>query len=279
MSGAEGEILRIARALRASGPLCDECFGRPFAQRGRGWSNADRGRALRVLLSMSKSPSHLEDPARSGCWVCGGLFAEVDRWAERAAASAAPFEYETYLFGVTLPPRLAAAESLLEERFPTGTGESMKHAFNRELGKAFERLTGRGTVSFSAPDLTFQVDPAADALSVRAAPLFVAGRYRKLARGIPQTHWPCRACRGRGCSACGGTGKQYPESVEELIAGPFVVAARAQSARLHGAGREDIDARAPPHQGHLSLLPERAQGGQKHERVAQGRGPDDEQVH
>ena len=73
--------------------------------------------------------------------------------------------------------------------------------------------------------------------------LFIYGRYRKLERGIPQTHWDCRTCRGAGCERCGFTGKQYPDSVEELIARPIVAALVADGAVLHGSGREDIDAR------------------------------------
>ncbi len=58
-----------------------------------------------------------------------------------------------------------------------------------------------------------------------------------------RTKWPCGWCRGRGGASCGFTGKQYPESVEEWIAAPLLEAAGAEAAHLHGAGREDIDAR------------------------------------
>jgi tRNA pseudouridine synthase 10 len=73
--------------------------------------------------------------------------------------------------------------------------------------------------------------------------LYVYGRYCKLERGIPQTKWPCRLCRGRGCEGCDFTGKQYPDSVEEIIASSLIDLVGASSACLHGAGREDIDAR------------------------------------
>ena len=85
--------------------------------------------------------------------------------------------------------------------------------------------------------------PEAGTIEIDIASVFVYGRYRKLERGIPQTHWPCRRCRGRGCAECGGTGKQYADSVEELVGAPFVQACHASGAILHGAGREDIDAR------------------------------------
>ncbi|NLD57022.1 MAG: tRNA pseudouridine(54/55) synthase Pus10, partial [Methanomicrobiales archaeon] len=67
--------------------------------------------------------------------------------------------------------------------------------------------------------------------------------YQKFERGIPQTHWDCRACKGKGCEKCNFTGAQYLDSVEELIGRPVIAAFEATTAVLHGAGREDIDAR------------------------------------
>jgi tRNA pseudouridine synthase 10 len=228
--------IELGRRILAAGPICDECLGRRFAKVGRGLLNAERGRALR---------EQLDEPGVVGtCWVCGGLFDRADVWAERAARRASGIEFETYLFGVELSARVEEMEALLEERYPTEDAESAKHAFNRVVGKAFEARLGRpATVAFVGPDLSFVVDVAADALRLHVASLYVYGRYRKLVRGIPQTRWPCRRCRGRGCTTCGFTGKQYPESVEEWIAAPLLDAADAEGAHLHGAGREDIDAR------------------------------------
>ncbi|MGP8322297.1 MAG: tRNA pseudouridine(54/55) synthase Pus10, partial [Methanosarcinaceae archaeon] len=53
---------------------------------------------------------------------------------------------------------------------------------------------------------------------------------------------PCRKCKGRGCEACNQTGKQYPESVDELVSAPLMVATQSAGTKFHGAGREDIDA-------------------------------------
>ena len=232
----DGRQLEHARGILGAGPICDECLGRPFAHVGRGLANAERGRAIRERLS--------ESGKRGTCWVCGGLFARAGEWANRAVEVAKGVEFATYLFGVRLSPRLEEMERLFDQRFPSGEGESLKHAFNRVVGKAFEaRLDRPATVAFTAPDISFVVDLAANALDVYLASLYVYGRYRKLARGIPQTKWPCRRCRGRGCGSCGFTGKQYPESVEEWISAPLLEATGAEGARLHGAGREDIDAR------------------------------------
>ena len=72
-------------------------------------------------------------------------------------------------------------------------------------------------------------------------PLFIEGKYRKLVRGIPQTKWPCTVCKGKGCEACDYTGKQYKDTVEDLIAKDLLKMTRGSSTKFHGSGREDID--------------------------------------
>ena len=80
-------------------------------------------------------------------------------------------------------------------------------------------------------------------VEVQVNSVFFYGRYQKFERGIPQTHWDCRACPGQGCEKCNFTGAQYLDSVEELIGRPVIETFDADNAVLHGAGREDIDAR------------------------------------
>ena len=230
-------VATAAKIVRA-GPICDECLGRAFARLGHGLSNAERGRALRTLLSM-----HDVHGKNGTCWVCGGAFEHIEEWAKRSLAMSNGIDFGSYLFGVKPTPRVIQGEKLFLERFPTDTYEPLKHAFNREVGKAFEMLAGHATVDLCHPHLSFVIDLSADLIDLKVRSLYAYGRYRKLVRGIPQTRWPCRKCKGVGCVACNFTGKQYPESVEELIAAPFLVAAGADEAYLHGAGREDIDAR------------------------------------
>ncbi len=231
-------ILTTAGAILRAGPICDECLGRAFARLGHGFANAERGQALRTILAMQGTSGK-----PGTCWVCDGLFDRVDDWAQRALTLAEGIEFDSYLFGVRLTPRLKQAEKLFSERFKTETAEPLKHAFNREVGKAFEALAGHGTVDLTHPHLSFIIDPERDEIGVSILSLYMYGRYRKLVRGIPQTRWPCRKCGGAGCEQCSFTGKQYPESVEELIAPLFLAGADGTEAHLHGAGREDIDAR------------------------------------
>ncbi len=231
-------LVATARTILRAGPICDECLGRAFAKVGHGFSNAERGAALRTALE------EIGEQRKSGvCWVCGGVFEHIDGWAEKAQQMIRGFEYHTYLFGSKLSPRIIQAEKLFRERFPTDTYESFKHALNREMGKAFEAQAESITVDFNSPHVWFVIDLSTGKIDLKVRSLYIYGRYRKLLRGIPQTRWPCRKCGGKGCEACNFTGKQYPESVEELIADPFLHQAGANEAYLHGAGREDIDAR------------------------------------
>lgn len=237
-----GEVLAqvalTAANILAAGPICDACLGGAFGRLGHGLTNEERARSLRGVAAL------VGERGKPGpCWVCGDVFGEAEAWAARARAEVGEIEFATYLCAVRPSLRWQEAERLLVERFHLAHAEPQKHAWNRTVGKAFERLAGHGTVDFSDPDVKFTIDPAAGTIEIDIASVFVYGRYRKLERGIPQTHWPCRRCRGRGCAECGGTGKQYADSVEELVGAPFVQACHASGAILHGAGREDIDAR------------------------------------
>ncbi len=234
----------LAVQLLRAGSLCDQCLGQQFARIGHGLTGADRGRLMRAIARPALKGAEL---APGPCWVCGDAFAHVPAWAERAVELLADHEVGTFLFGVRLSPRLEATQEFLAERFPSPWAEPIRRELNRCLGRAFERVLAEGGrsagVHFSRPDVRFTVDVERSAVDMHVAAAFFRGRYRKLVRGIPQTHWPCRECRGRGCATCGGSGKQYPESVEELVVPAFVRACRGTGAKLHGAGREDVDAR------------------------------------
>jgi tRNA pseudouridine synthase 10 len=241
------ELFERAREILSAEQICDRCLGRCFARLGTEFSNPERGRSLRVVLAMLRDrPVTTVEP--EACSICRGVLHSVDEWAGRLAERLREYEFRTYLVGTRVPAKIEEAERALWERYkiPRDQTEPIKQEFNREVGKRLEgRLVTEGrraTVDFSHPEATVLIDLAREELDVRIRSLYIYGRYRKLARGSPQTKWPCRHCKGRGCSECGGTGKQYPESVEELIAVPVMEAAGGEGHTLHGAGREDIDA-------------------------------------
>ncbi|WP_411967291.1 tRNA pseudouridine(54/55) synthase Pus10 [Haloferax sp. YSSS75] len=241
-------ILEDARELEASGPVCDACLGRAFADRSFGLTNAERGKSLRVAAALDADEPY-EPVETEACWVCEGECARFDEWAERCAASIDDVEVETYQVGTRAPPLVEENEMLLREGagLPDDAGELFKSEFNREVGKRVGRLTGT-EVDFTRPDVQFLLDIEADTVERQLNSAFVYGRYRKLERDIPQTEWPCRECDGSGykgkepCDYCGGSGYLYEHSVEGFVAPVVMDVMDGVEATFHGAGREDVDA-------------------------------------
>ncbi len=213
--------------------LCDSCLGRLAAHLGHGMTNAERGRILRAELN---------PPLPDECWLCKGLVDEIDKFSDLVMNEFAGWEFKTFLIGSRVAPDVAAREEELWTAVGSLHAEPIKGEINREVGKRIESRTDK-VVDFEHPDVVAVVETAFDVVNLQVNPLFIAGRYMKLVRGIPQTRWPCRKCLGKGCEHCGGKGKMYETSVEEVIAAVVMEQSGGDGHALHGMGREDVDAR------------------------------------
>ncbi|MEN6443726.1 MAG: tRNA pseudouridine(54/55) synthase Pus10 [Methanoregula sp.] len=222
------------------GDCCDHCLGRFFGKRSHGLTNDERGQGLRIARALAENQPYTKFTGT--CWVCGNFFDSVPAWAEKVVAAFEGIEYSSFLVGCRVPPLIAENEEMIWSDLALAEPEPFKSEVNREVGKAVSLITGK-TVDFKKPDLVAILDVAGDIVEVQINSVFFYGRYCKFERGIPQTHWNCRTCKGAGCEKCNFTGKQYLDSVEELIGRPVIEAFAAENAVLHGAGREDIDAR------------------------------------
>ncbi len=273
----DSQILEVARAILREGAICDHCLGRQFAKLSTGTTNLDRGRAIRLVLDMIASMSADNDEADAGadtavlgqgpdvepesdtapkpvhtgepgqakperCWVCNGVFEELGTWVSRALKALDGCEHGNFLVGTRLSGLLSENEELLWEIVGTDYAEPLKSELNREVGKRISDTTQKG-VDFTKPDVVAMLDLADAAVRLQIRSVYICGRYNKLVRGIPQTRWSCRACRGQGCEECGFTGQMSVESVEELVATRVIDALSAVDTVFHGAGREDVDAR------------------------------------
>ncbi len=231
-------ILDDVEKILGYGDICDHCLGRLFGKLSHGLSNDERGKALRIALALEKNhPSIPPGP----CWICGDLFSRTEEWADRVIAATEGIEYKTFVIGTRVPPVMAECEEIVWSDLSLAHAEPLKSEMNREVGKAVARKSGR-TADPKHPDLLAILNLSEERVEVQIQPVFFYGRYRKLVRGIPQTHWHCRNCQGAGCEKCNFTGKQYMDSVEELIGRPVMRLFSAENAVLHGSGREDIDA-------------------------------------
>jgi tRNA pseudouridine synthase 10 len=270
------DVLEKAFELLSKYPLCDHCLGRQFALLGYNMENNVRGKALKVSLTIQASDlaqeknadgiKRLKVLAANGfsreaqetlkhlkkrlpkteadlkCSLCEGKFELVDSLTQQALELIANYEFTTFLVGIELPTRIEEREDEFKAALNISYGESIKHEFGRLLGKALAKQTGK-EAEYLIPDLVVVFNPFLEKIRLQVNPLFVAGRYRKLLRTIPQSKWFCSDCRGRGCVKCGGTGKLYAESVEELSSKPLLLITLGEDAFLHASGREDIDAR------------------------------------
>ncbi|MBS3053558.1 MAG: tRNA pseudouridine(54/55) synthase Pus10 [Candidatus Aenigmarchaeota archaeon] len=227
-------------------PACDNCLGRQFGQLLSGFTNNERGKLLRTIAAMSidnedykgaADMSNFHDyafhnleikakTARKQCSVCGDIFARLEKHAEKIAKNR-QYEYKTFLIGTRLSSGLIEKEEALWERVGIDYCEPLKAEINREIGKLAEAAT-KTRFSRKNPDVNMIVNFGSGKIEITPNPIFIYGEYQKLKRGIPQTKWPS---------------KKYRTSVEEIIAKPFMLATRGRGHKLHGMGREDIDAR------------------------------------
>ncbi|MFA4861016.1 tRNA pseudouridine(54/55) synthase Pus10 [Methanoregula sp.] len=234
------ELQEQVKAILAYGECCDHCLGRFFGKRSHGLSNDERGRGLKIALAIAENQPYKKFTGT--CWVCGNFFDDVSLWADRVIEATKGIEFSTLLVGCRVPPLIAENEEMVWSDLSLAEPEPFKSEVNREVGKAVSARIGK-LVDFKKPELVLILDAAKGTVEVQINSAFFYGRYQKFERGIPQTHWDCRACRGAGCEKCNFTGAQYLDSVEELIGRPVIEMFDADNAVLHGAGREDIDAR------------------------------------
>ncbi len=267
------DILDKAQAILEKHSLCDHCIGRQFALLGYGLEDQKRGETVKLFLTMKAHQQMLLGEKegvrllkimatngstemaveilkktkkrvgkRKECHLCEGKFKLLPELATNAVERLNSYEFRTFLVGVELPPEVEEREDEFKAEFGVKHGESMRNELSRELGKAISKATNKDA-DYKKPDILVVVNPFSRQVSIRSNPLYIAGRYRKTMRGIPQSEWICWVCGGKGCPRCNGTGRMYAESVEELIGKPVLERALGEDISLHAAGREDIDVR------------------------------------
>ena len=243
------EILAKASSLieLTNGNICNHCLGRKFSDVVEGNGNVERGEKIRKALEL---PEYDED---TKCDICSDIFKEIDSSLLDLVCEKIDFlevEFDTFVVGCKLPKEIVEKDAEISEKLGLDV-EILKREVNREMGKILEKNLPQ-EVDFDKEDVIIMADfrkmlkeDVENPLQVRIQinPIFIEGRYNKLVRNIPQTKWPCRKCKGRGCEACNFTGKQYPESVEELLSETALKYSKGYEAKFHGAGREDIDVR------------------------------------
>lgn len=155
----------------------------------------------------------------------------VEQLVEKIAKALQGYELRSFLVGCTFEDYLSEeAKRMLRKEF---------QAF---LVKKLEEKLGI-KADYSNADVEILVNFNQDLVFFLIKSVYIYGRYRKYARGLPQTKYYCFKCKGKGCNYCNYKGVLSNESVEEIIAKYALPLFEAPEAKFHGAGREDKDVR------------------------------------
>ena len=243
-------VEEIPRAPRPAGlkhvvrqGTCDACLGRVGGKRTYGQSLEDAGQGIRA--SVVEQDSHLANIREDEplCPFCENLFEEVDLLADIIFDAIEPYDVSRLQLGARFPKDQMETEEKLRKRLGAGGSDPLKSSLVEEIGKRLkDRLEGVTLVN-DKPDVLALIDVLTLTVELDVRAVYIYGRYRKLERGIPQTRWPCRACKGRGCERCNHTGLQYEKSVQDLVGNPMLEIFGGTEHAFHGMGREDIDVR------------------------------------
>lgn len=253
-------IVKIASEILSMGYVCNRCLGRAFAKLLHGMTNEERGKIVRDFIALSldsganinvKMENFQEynfrklenvEHARRVCQVCEDIFSNiVPKLGEEAFRKAKAYEFENFLVGTVLDKKLYENDEALLKISPE-YGESIKDEINREIGKSLCEKLGK-IVDHKDPQLIILVNLKKLRVELKSKSIYVYGGYKKLVRGIPQTTWYCRRCRGKGCKFCNWRGKMYRSSVQQVIEKPLLRITGGKRSRFHGSGREDVDVR------------------------------------
>ena len=262
--------------------ICIHCLGRMFSLLGSYTTNYDRGNSLLLAITMENHkkflsgdnalqkeaiknlkllaenanyiPSqkvlineglvYLKNESNQKCYLCNNIFFDIHNYIEESRRILTEIEFDSFLIGSSPSAQIINREDRFKTEFKLLEAESFKSHFNRVIGKKLTNILNK-VPKFYQPDVLLIISFDFDTFSINliVKSLFIFGKYNKLIRGIPQTHWFCKKCMGAGCELCNFTGKQYQITIEDLISPEFLIASKANESKFHGAGREDIDVR------------------------------------
>ena len=224
-------------------PFCFSCLGRVFGLVGFGVDNRERGIEIlnQIELSANKEFESILICSSSECRICDGLISEIGDFVDIIAEEMSTFDFETFKIGNIVDKDIINLESDFQSIFGEGIGESIKSQLNREIGIGLSERLGLSAL-MNSPDIVAIIDTRYNTVDLEVKSLFIEGNYNKYDRTVPQTRWPCSSCKGLGCNKCNNTGQLYPDSVQSLVAHPFLIASDSSEDLFHGMGREDIDA-------------------------------------
>ena len=222
---------------------CNHCLGRVGGKKRFEQSNLESGIEIRASVVGSDATMGQIREKEPLCPFCENLFEEAPLLAELIKETLGERECFRMQLGARIPKDQTEAEDHIRKRFGAGGSAALKASLVDEIAHQLSIINFGIKLVIDKPEILALIDVLTLTVELDIRSHYVYGRYRKLARGIPQTKWPCRSCKGRGCERCSQTGLQYQSSVQGLIGDPLLEIFGSHEHAFHGMGREDIDVR------------------------------------
>jgi len=214
------EVLDTAKEILGKRDVCLNCLGRQFGALGHGFTNKERAEKILENLKTKVKTDY--------CEICDNLFADLDEIANKTIDKLKEIEFKTFVVGTKLSHETILREETLWEDVAIEHCEPIKSELNRELGKLIskklEKLKKGIEVDEGNPDVVVLLDTEEKNTRLSINPLFVYGGYKKLVRGLPQTKW-----------------ETYKETVEDIMAIPFMRETKGMEHALHGCVAPDTN--------------------------------------
>ena len=222
---------------------CNHCLGRIGGKKRFGQSNYESGVAIRTsVVEIDSTMSEAREKAPL-CPLCENLFEEASLLAELIKEAIGERECSRLQLGARIPKDQTEAEDYLRKKLAAPGSLPLKSSLVEEVAVQLNNIGYGQNLVVEKPEILALIDVLTLTVELDIRSHYIYGRYRKLERGIPQTKWPCRACKGRGCQKCDQSGLQYKSSVQALIGDPLLDIFGSKEHAFHGMGREDIDVR------------------------------------
>ncbi len=222
---------------------CDHCLGRIGGKKRFSQTILESGIEIRNDVTTADSTLNNIREEEPLCPFCENLFEEIPLISELIIESVGDKECSRLQLGSRIPKDQTEVEDHMRKRYGAANSTPLKSALIEEVAKHLKQSGFDVKLVIDKPEILAIIDVLTLTVELDIRSQYFYGRYLKLERGIPQTKWPCKACKGRGCQKCENTGMQYTSSVQGLIGDPLLEKFGSEEHSFHGMGREDIDVR------------------------------------
>ena len=222
------KVISHAEIILKDYDLCENCLGRLFSRKIGVSSNKLLGRKIHHALKKKHSK----------CYICKNLLEHLDSYEEKILHKSSDFQFSSFQIGATLKPSLIDRDDIIRSKFKLRGIDSIKTDITKEISKKFVKKT-KTIVEHFFPDLTITINFKSNSFEFHSKPVFIFGRYLKMARGFSQKQKACDNCNGIGCGSCQYHGLSGFDSVEGMISQFLYEKFGAKQVKIAWIGGED----------------------------------------